>query len=293
MTATHTIPSPRATPPTAGRRPRRRGGFSFVEVLFAVMILGIGFIMLAGIFPVAMRQAADTLDETLAMSMARKAATVLGDSQILGTIPNNGNVVRIELDPWLAVKGNQINPDDPRYAWVALARRVPVPNPSAPDLVQLVVVPVQVRAQDRSRFDQADLTVSGNSATLLPVPVKVRFTAATSSAGSQCTVVSANGTGVSNGDGPQNPAATGGVVVIATGSFAGRSVRLGAPVNDSTVQYELMPGSDLNDLGGSVPPGDVDAFIVGRGLSNPGAGSPTFSGPSMAVGLYTTYVRVK
>src|SRR5579862_4528540 len=35
--------------------PRRRG-FSFVEVMFAVIILGIGFIMVSAMFPVAIQQ---------------------------------------------------------------------------------------------------------------------------------------------------------------------------------------------------------------------------------------------
>ena len=34
----------------------------------------------------------------------------------------------------------------------------------------------------------------------------------------QCTVVTANGTGVSNGDGPRNPAAPGAAVTIASGA---------------------------------------------------------------------------
>src|ERR1700728_2071132 len=36
--------------------PGRDGGFTFIEVLFAVILLGIGFTMIAGIFPVAIQQ---------------------------------------------------------------------------------------------------------------------------------------------------------------------------------------------------------------------------------------------
>ena len=39
------------------RRRVRRGGFSDTEVLFAVMIQGVGFIMVAAIYPVAIKQA--------------------------------------------------------------------------------------------------------------------------------------------------------------------------------------------------------------------------------------------
>src|SRR5689334_12002195 len=40
------------------------GGFTFTEILFALMILGIGFIMVAAMFPVAIRQTQQTVLET-------------------------------------------------------------------------------------------------------------------------------------------------------------------------------------------------------------------------------------
>ena len=48
-----------------------RSGFSFTEVLFAVMILGIGFIMIAGIFPVAISQTASSQEETAGAALLR------------------------------------------------------------------------------------------------------------------------------------------------------------------------------------------------------------------------------
>src|SRR5439155_14838271 len=56
--------------------PRRRG-YSFPEVLFAVVVLGIGFIMIAAIFPVAISQSKATADETTAAALARSAVTEL------------------------------------------------------------------------------------------------------------------------------------------------------------------------------------------------------------------------
>ena len=44
------------------RAPRRV--FAFTEVLFAVMVLGIGFIMIAAMFPVTIRQTQNTLGDT-------------------------------------------------------------------------------------------------------------------------------------------------------------------------------------------------------------------------------------
>src|ERR1700722_4164861 len=57
------------------KSPRR--GFSFVEILFAVMILGIGFIMIAGIFPVAIHQTQSNGDETIAATTARQGAAII------------------------------------------------------------------------------------------------------------------------------------------------------------------------------------------------------------------------
>ena len=64
-------PSPRA------RGTRHSTGFSFVEVLFAVMILGVGFIMLAAIFPVAIQQAHTASDESVSAAVAWNALSLI------------------------------------------------------------------------------------------------------------------------------------------------------------------------------------------------------------------------
>ena len=46
-------------------------GFSFTEILFAVMILGIGFIMVAAMFPVAIQQTETSNQETVGAAIAR------------------------------------------------------------------------------------------------------------------------------------------------------------------------------------------------------------------------------
>src|SRR5438477_2700389 len=55
--------------------PRR--GFSFAEVMFAVIILGIGFIMIAAIFPVAIQQGKATNDETTGAANAKAQVAIL------------------------------------------------------------------------------------------------------------------------------------------------------------------------------------------------------------------------
>ena len=57
---------------TAHPGPRRRG-FSFVELMFAVIVLGIGLIMTAALFPVGIRQA-KTASESTAGGVAARAA---------------------------------------------------------------------------------------------------------------------------------------------------------------------------------------------------------------------------
>lgn len=64
-------------PPLPRRHTWSRRGFSFTEILFAVMILGIGFIMVAAIFPVAMQQTAQSGDEVVAASISKEATDSL------------------------------------------------------------------------------------------------------------------------------------------------------------------------------------------------------------------------
>lgn len=70
--------------PNADRRMGRRTsfrprGFSFTEILFAVMILGIGFIMIAAMFPVAIRQTEAGSQETIAAAVGRSSSNFLGE----------------------------------------------------------------------------------------------------------------------------------------------------------------------------------------------------------------------
>jgi type II secretory pathway pseudopilin PulG len=64
---------------------KRRKGFSFAEVMFAVIVLGIGFIMIAAIFPVAIQQSKATNDETTAAATAKTVISSLQDVLSNGT----------------------------------------------------------------------------------------------------------------------------------------------------------------------------------------------------------------
>jgi len=56
---------------------RSQGGFSLIEILMAVAILGVGMTMVASVFPVAVDQSRQSVDETMAALSARSVAAVL------------------------------------------------------------------------------------------------------------------------------------------------------------------------------------------------------------------------
>ena len=170
------------------RRTRRRG-FSFTEIMFAVIILGVGFIMVAAIFPVAIQQAKTTTEETTAASIARGAANYLQNIVSDGASPpsstncpqsslnvaNTGTPAQINVSfvqqittiptgsandaprLWIASANNQILPNDPRYGYIYLFRRGLDQTSSPSPYAQVYIFPVQSRAT--TTFGADDLTL--------------------------------------------------------------------------------------------------------------------------------------
>src|SRR6185436_11197124 len=68
----------------------RAPGFSLTEVMFAVIILGIGFILIAAIFPVSIAQSRLTVDETTGAASARSALALTSKIAEGGDAPVNG-----------------------------------------------------------------------------------------------------------------------------------------------------------------------------------------------------------
>ena len=99
----------------------RERGFSFAEVLFAVIVLGIGFIMIAAVFPVAITQSKATKEETTT------AAVVLQGSQLLG------QAGQWDTGPWTWYGTGQDQPNQPLgtrpWADQALPHTWPVDQP--------------------------------------------------------------------------------------------------------------------------------------------------------------------
>ena len=173
--------------------PARRRGYSFPEVLFAVIVLGIGFIMIAAVFPVAIQQSKVTADETVAATAARAGVatvTALG-RQAHPTIqfkmlPVTGTstLTRGQVSPiasrtgseasWAMIRGDLVFAQDPRYAYVPLYRRDgdPANTTTWGDTAQIYIVTVQCRSTLRPA--NTTVSINGNNVTV-PVRIEPRF----------------------------------------------------------------------------------------------------------------------
>jgi type II secretory pathway pseudopilin PulG len=137
------------------RRSSARSGFSFIEVLFAVIILGIGFIMIAALFPVAIQQSTSISNETAgqlvcrdAIRMISQAASAQGGSALFpSTIQGTnttGSVMPFPYTPgantlYQALGPNAFFSADKRYGWVGFYRRDSATSPYA----QVFVIALQ------------------------------------------------------------------------------------------------------------------------------------------------------
>ena len=310
-------------PQSCSRRPyparRRRGGFSFAEVMFAVIILGIGFIMVAAIFPVAIQQTRLTVDESTAAGIARDAAALLqriavGSETAAGTPPtqplfpksgtagNPASVYSVRslgypqpagggTDPpddlWQRIRGDAIVSGDPRFAWAALYSRE-----DGSQFVRLYLIVLQQRTRDT--FESKDHVIPGSPGApvnLQPRSIKITTEPAAAGAADPDTILI--GTGAQF-------AAEGAFVITADAALgsAGQVYRLGALRGNEANgdRYEVDPAYDIPDApAGSYNNGD--AWIVGRGFAlNPTSNrpDPTMApvGPAMDVAIYTTFMRV-
>lgn len=167
--------------------------------MFAVIILGIGFIMIAAIFPVAIQQTQASSDDSAGASIAREAANAIG--ALPGTVVNvrydpaarpnepanlslfpatvkpcgpyaGGQTVPAVVEPfggyrWDAIKANLILPSNPRIAYVPFYSRDNNSN-----VAQLIIVAVQ--ATNQSAFDEARDVAYTESPAMVPVPTLTR-----------------------------------------------------------------------------------------------------------------------
>lgn len=246
------------------------------------MILGIGFIMIAAVFPVALRQTQQSGEETVASTIAKGGAAVLSDIAampdpryplppvtnpptppttylpVTGTINGPFGDVVAAGDFWNAVSGNLILPSDNRYAWVPLYRR----DPGSP-YAQIIVIACQVR--NRTNYDGNAPQPAANGADLYynrgmqpNLQAKaVLVTVTHNTTGGADTVTFAPAT---SGQNFVPAVAPGCYVVIAHDPFGpsvqapigpltanGYVYRVGNPVLNVANTWELQPGNDTQN----------------------------------------------
>jgi type II secretory pathway pseudopilin PulG len=210
------------------RATRNYYGFSFIEVLFAVILLGIGFIMIAGVFPVAIQQASAVSDETQGMLIARDAVRKLqaiGDQPGAGALFTPcvaGGVVAPIVQPiganqgLLTALGNDgLFSSDHRYSWLGFYRRDSTTSPFA----QVFVI-----ALENPNF----ANYQGNPSTMpsgtIPPPI--------------CPPLPQNPVGNTNGNSYGNPYGFA-PSVITSGTTAGEP----APTATVTLNYDTNSGN--------------------------------------------------
>jgi hypothetical protein len=261
------------------RRDAGATAFSFAEVMFAVVILGIGFIMIAAIFPVAMQQSQITTDESTAASIARQAtntisalpktypdplydpgtpsvwpdepmslslfpATVKNHSvgSTAGSVHPPAVVALLSAARWDAVRNDLILPSDQRYAYVPFYRRE---NNST--VAQLIIVGVAIR--NRSVYQSTLDTVAPSGGISSPaIAAGVFGTPATTTVYPDSITVTTNS---------PRPGFYVKVVRTGTNSLAqpvtdARTYRLGRPINVGTGIFELEAPDDFRRTTGNL-----------------------------------------
>jgi type II secretory pathway pseudopilin PulG len=259
------------------RRPRS-GGFTFTEVLFAVILLGIGFIMLAGMFPVAIQQTRTTAEETAATTSAQRAVRQISAVATRDNFSPSANARRIEDSVWLALAGGMVDEKNPQYGWVPLYRRE-----SGDRYAQLIIISLQAR-HEGGVFDPAvHFARQGGTAAVEPRGIEFRVTPQTSGLHHVAIIAGSNRGAV--GEGAH-------VVHRRTGKYFRLGARVGSP---GQFTWEMAPGhnlshADVDNWNSTDPEGGL---VVGRPYANPADPSWGFEGNPMDIGLYSTFILLK
>ncbi|HEV2294384.1 MAG TPA: hypothetical protein VGR35_11040 [Tepidisphaeraceae bacterium] len=237
--------------------------------MFAVVVLGIGFIMIAAMFPVALSQSKLTADETVAATVARGAVGYLeliaDDTPAPGTVPPRpstmpptdtapgapamvspftaivdstaGTMTPPFRGSWEAVCGSLILANDPRFAFVPLYRRE-----TGSQTAQVIIIVTQARARPRYTSDDTATPGTAGEGNLQPRPVQVNVLKNAGGTGIHwiefspvaafdATGAVAEGTYVVIGSDPGNPGTS---PATPPGTFNGRIYRLGLQATETT-----------------------------------------------------------
>ncbi len=167
--------TPQDTLCTVDRRPstvNHRRGFTFVEVLFAIIILGIGMIMLAAMLPVAISQTAQTRDQIAGKSAAeagyayiKAVARVGGKNAFLPTgadadkaglmqpatsVPQVAAVTPATPANLANYKLSRVMSSDPSVQWLPFYRRDPAGN-----VIQVRIIAMRITGNEFTKQYEA------------------------------------------------------------------------------------------------------------------------------------------
>lgn len=252
-----------------------RGGFSFVEILFALTILGIGFIMIAGIFPVAIRQTQLTYDETTGRAVALEAMKSIDGAIVAYTdlpVTTAPLTVMPVTDSILTPTPDRIVAADPRFAWVAYYSRS-----ATATAIDVWAIALRVRNVSQYPLNYSNGTYPPGSYPPQPVPVQVPALTPASVVPAAVMVdistdpdspgrVTLNASSANYAEALQAMAE--GTYVVASIGTTVNVYRLGNALNQAGGMWQLSPDSPT-----TVTPlttaANVPAYIVGRGLRDP------------------------
>ena len=253
------------------KRPMRRRGFSFAEVMFAVVILGIGFLMVAAVFPVAVQQTRINADEATAAVLARDAvSTIVNATTSDDFLPADmtGTFSRV----WGKVSSSAIDPTDARYAWV--------PFFSKPTDGPFRVTVLVVRRQIHDQYVMAD-----TAGALLPRGISIGIV--NQPDGSQRVNIARDSLGFFQ------CVDTGAFLIIGNGdtNASGKVVRVGQfnLSSTDTVSYLLDPTQQLET--GDYCSAGTSAAVIGRDWKDPSNPDGGYGGPAQDVAVFTTLLR--
>ena len=265
--------------------PGRRLGLTFAEIMFAVILLGIGFIMIAGIFPVAIQQTQTTARETAGASLAHNAVECLSQFRSVH-FPDTGSNYQA-LPDWvqMSLGEDMICRSDPRFGWTAIYRKSPGENG-----IQVVIFTAQ--AMHKDRFDERDVAKPQSvqpMACLTPRPITVTNLR---DANDPADEIQFRASGVETFT--LNGLAEGTLVVLGTTDRAGRTFRLGQQIGADSTRWYLAPGSDLRDNTEALSNVSIQAWVLGKGFNyEADAGARPFTGNAMDIDVYTTFILLK
>lgn len=268
-------------------------GFTFTEILFAVLLLGVGFIMMAALFPISARQlqnsSTDAAGSSAGPAALRQIQAVVGPggSMNLAAVNSSGKSGTVmtfgDASPaiWKQLRANQIMAADPRFGWTAVYRRN-----ALDDFARVWVIvarspnnPVYSYATDVLRASVGGIAdASSYPATLEPRSVSVTLNAASN------TALFGQSGAIDNTGG----LATGCYVIIAddagTGDANGRVYQLAAAVAGSINTWNLDPAYALQDASENLT--NATAYILGRAYANPTNPAAGFDGVAQEVAIY-------